>query len=102
MSVLLLVAWLAEVKCWQLQVWVHRSLARAAGLDQSMPAWPSDKRLPGLVSCNEGDKKLACLGAPKKTAEWLGGGQRPVARLDSAWDLPLGDRACQDMQFGPL
>ena len=76
--------WLAAIRCWQLQVWVHQSLAKVAGPDRSMPAWPSDKRFLGLVSGNERDGELACLGPHKKTAEWL------------------GDRACQSVQFGPL
>ena len=94
MSVPLLVAWLAEKKCEQLQVWVHRSPAGAAGPDQSMPAWPGDERLPGLVSCDEGGGELACLDAHKKLVEWLEGGQRPVAGLDDAWDLLLKDQTC--------
>ena len=84
MSVLLLVAWLAKIRCWQLQVWVHWSLAGAAGLDPNMPAWPGDKRLPGLVSCNKRGGELACFGAHKMTAKWLEGSQRPVAGCDDA------------------
>ena len=73
---------------------MHWSLAGAAGPDQSMPAWPGDKCLPDLVSCNEGGRELACLGAHKKPAEWLESGQEPVAGLDGIWDLLLGDQAC--------
>ena len=89
-----LFAWLAEKRCRQLQVWVHWSLAGAAGPDQSMPAWPSDERLPGLVSCNEGGGELACLGTYKKLAGWLESGQGLVAGLDGTWDLLLKDHAC--------
>ena len=74
----------------------------AAGPNQSIPAWRNDKRLLGLVSCNEKNIELACLGAHKKHAEWLEGGQEPVAGLNGAWDLLLEDRVCQGIQFGPL
>ena len=59
-----------------------------------MPAWPGDERLFGLVSCNKGDEKLACIGAHKKTVEWLVGGQKPAAGLNNTWDLSLEDHAC--------
>ena len=94
MFVPLSVAWLAEKRCQQLQVWVHWSPAGGAGPDQSIPAWPGNKGLPSLVSCNERGEELAFFGAHKKPAKWLGGVQEPVAGLDGAWDLLLGDRAC--------
>ena len=59
-----------------------------------MPAWPGNKRLPGLVSHYEKGKELACLGTHEKLAEWLERGQGPFAGLDGAWDLLLGDQAC--------
>ena len=76
--------------------------SKAAGLDQSMLAWRNNKRLPGLVSCNESDIVLAYFSTHRKPAKWLGSGQGPVAGLNSAWDLLLGDQACEGLQFGPL